>query len=168
MFNKENMSSNIRHGLLSAVLFCIPMIFFITSDKYGGAWLLFLGNVLFLIGIAIYMLNFNKRRGENASTQDMIAAGHIATAVGILVSIVVAIIVLLIFVPDIFKSTQSDEVLSNAPATTGNGKTHGLVFMVFMNTIIGNLAAGSFASIILPISARKDQTKDTKSQVLNN
>lgn len=114
------------------------------------------------------MLVFNKKKGEDASTQTMVAAGHITTATGIVISLIVAVIALFIFVPDLLNSGQSDTVLQNAPSQTGTGKTHGMVFMLFMNTIIGNLVAGSVPSILLSYTAKKDQTKDRKSEVLNN
>ncbi len=161
MFKKEYFFSYIKWGALAALAYCILMISFIRSDAFSGAYLMYIGNVLFLIVIALYMLFFNKGQAENASTQTMTAAGHIATAVGIIISCIVAAIAVAVFIP-------SDTVLANAPAVTGTGKTHGLIFMVFMNTIIGNLAGGSFASIILPFSARKDQTKDKKTEALNN
>lgn len=168
MFKKEYLSSYLIFGILSAILFCIPMIIFVSSAKFSSTYWLYVGNVLFLLSIIFFMLSFSKKKGEDASTQTMVAAGHITTAVGIIISIIAAVVALLIFVPDIFNSGQSDSVLQNAPSQTGTGKTHGLVFMLFMNTIIGNLVAGSFPSIILSYTAKKDQTKDRKSEVLNN
>ncbi len=161
MFKKEYLVSYIKWGVVAAFIYCIFMISFIKSDTFGGTYLLYIGNVLFLVVIALYMLSFNKSKGENASTQTMTAAGHIATIIGIIISCIVAVIVVTVFLP-------SDPVMENAPAGTGTGKTHGLIFMVFMNTVIGNLAGGSFASIILPFTARRNQTKDKKSEVLNN
>lgn len=161
MFKKEYLLSYIKWGVIAAIVYCALMLFFIKSDEFSSTYLLYIGNVLFLVVIAIYMLSFNKSKGENASTQTMTAAGHIATIVGIIISCIVAAIALSIFLP-------SNSVIEDAPAATGTGKTHGLIFIVFMNAIIGNLVGGSFASIILPFSARKDQTKDKKSEVLNN
>jgi hypothetical protein len=43
-------------------------------------------------------------------------------------------------------------------------KQTGLVFMLYMNAIIGNFAAGSFASIILPYAAKRNQKKDKHSE----
>ena len=43
-------------------------------------------------------------------------------------------------------------------AQTGTGKTHGLVFFVFMCAVIGNICGGSFASIMLPYTAKRNQT----------
>ena len=168
MFKKEYLSSYLVYGILSAILFCVPMIIFVSSAKFSNTWWLYVGNVLFLLSIVFFMLSFNKKKGEDTSTQTMVAAGHITTVVGIIICIIVAVIALLMFVPDIFSSGPSDTVLENAPSTTGTGKTHGLVFMLFLNTIIGNLVAGSVPSIILSYTAKRDQTKDRKSEVLNN
>ncbi|MDB5247550.1 MAG: hypothetical protein JWQ40_1944 [Segetibacter sp.] len=168
MFKKEYLASYIKWGVISAIAFCIPMIIFISSNQYSSTWWLFVGNGLFLVAIALYMLELNKSKGENASTQTMVAAGHVATVVGIIISCIVAFIVLSVMAPDIFSSGQSDKVMEDAPAQTGTGSTHGLVFFVFMNAIIGNVCGGSFSSIMVPYTARKNQTKDRKSEVLNN
>lgn len=168
MFKKEYLPSYLMYGFLAALLFCVPMFIFVSSAKFSNTWWLYVGNVLFLLGIVFFMLRFNKKKGEDTSTQTMVAAGHITTAIGIIISIIAAIIALLIFVPDLFNSGQSDKVLENAPAATGTDKTHGMIFMMFMNAVIGNLVAGSVPSILLSYTAKKDQTKDRKSEVLNN
>lgn len=168
MFKKEYLSSYIKWGIISAIAFCIPMFIFINSAEYKESWWLYLGNALFLVVIAIYMLVFNKDQRENASTQTMMAAGHIATLFGIIISCIVALIALVVLIPDIFSSGLSVDAMGDAPAQTGVGKTHGLVFFVFMNAVIGNFCGGSFSSILIPYSARRNQTKDKKSEVLNN
>jgi uncharacterized membrane protein YhaH (DUF805 family) len=168
MFKKEFLLSNIKWGIIGAIVFCIPAIIFIKSADYRATWWLYLGNALFLVVIAVYMLAFNKGQRENASTQTMMIAGHSATIFGIIISCIVAFIALLIFIPDIFSSGLSEKAMDDAPAFTGTGKTHGLVFFVLMNATIGNLCGGSFSSILIPYSARKNQTKDRKSEFVNN
>lgn len=168
MFKKELLISYIKTAVIATLFFSIPMIVFIKSANYNNSYWLFIGNFLFLFVIAFYVWSLNKKQGENASTQTMRARGHIATVFGIILSCIVAVIALFIFIPSIFNSGQSDTVLQNAPSQTGVGKTHGMVFLLFMNTIIGNFCGGSIASILLPITARKNQTKDNKSEVLNN
>lgn len=168
MFKKEYLASYIKWGIISAVAFCIPMIIFVKSADYAATWWLYVGNALFLVVIALYMLAFNKAQRENASTQTMMAAGHIATIIGIIISCIVAAIALVIFIPDIFSAGTSDSAMGDAPAQTGTGKTHGLIFFVFMNATIGNFCGGSFSSILIPYSARKNQAKDKKSEFVNN
>jgi hypothetical protein len=168
MFKREYFLSYIKWGLISAVAFCIPMIIFVNSQNYQNTWWLFVGNGLFLVVIAAYMLSFNKMKGGDASTQTQMAAGHIATLVGIIFSCIISAIAISVFIPDVFRSDLSDKALDNAPAQTGTGKTHGLLFFVFMCAIVGNLCGGSFSSIMLPYTAKRNQTKDRKSEVLNN
>ncbi|MDQ6814055.1 MAG: hypothetical protein M3040_09970 [Bacteroidota bacterium] len=168
MFKKEYLSFYLTAAIIATILYCIPMVMFVRSADYNNTYLLFIGNFLFLIVIGAFVLFFNKRKGENASTQTMRAAGHIATVFGIVLSCLAAFIAISVFIPSIYNSGGSNTVLENAPSQTGTGKTHGLVFMLFMSTIIGNLCGGSVASILIPITARKDQTKDKKSEVLNN
>lgn len=168
MFKREYLSSYLKWGIIAALAFCIPMIIYVNSENYQKTWLLFLGNGLFLVSIAVYMLTFNAKKGGDASTQTQIAAGHIATVFGIIISCIVAAIAIAVFIPDIFSPGLSDKALENAPSQTGTGKTHGLIFFVYMCAVIGNVCGGSFASIILPYSAKRNQTKDRKSEVLNN
>ena len=168
MFKKEYLFSYIKTAIVAAFVYAIPMIAFVKSSNYNNTYYLYIGNFLYLIVIAFFVYSLNSRRSENASSQTMRAAGHIATVFGIILSCIVAFIALMIFIPDIFSSGMSDSVLANAPSQTGTGKTHGLVLMLFMNTIIGNFCGGSIASILVPITARKNQTKDNKSEALNN
>ena len=168
MFKKEYLVSYIKWGIISAIAFSIPMIIFVNSEDYQNTWWLFVGNGLFLVAIAAYMLSFNKMKGGDASTQTQMAAGHIATVIGIIISCIVSAIAIAIFIPDEFSPGISDKALENEPAQTGTGKTHGLVFFVFMCAIIGNLCGGSFSSLMLPYTAKRNQTKDRKSEVLNN
>ena len=168
MFKKEYLSDYIKSAIIAAVVFAVPMVMFLKSANYQSTYLLYIGNFLFLISIGIFVLAFNKKKADNASTQTLRAVGHVATILGVLLSTIVAAIALFILVPDIFNSGKSDTILENAPAQTGTGKTNGLVLMLFMNTIIGNFAGGSIASILIPITAKKNQTKDKKSEVLNN
>lgn len=168
MFKKEYLASYIKWGILSAIVYCIPMLIFLNSGNFESTWWLFFGAGLVMVVIGAYMVSFNKAQGENASTQTMVAAGHIATIVGIIISCIVAFIALPMFIPDIFSSGKSEEFLEGAPAQTGTGKTNGLVFILFMTATVGNFCFGSFSSFMVPYTVRKNQTKDKKSEVLNN
>jgi hypothetical protein len=168
MFKKEYLFSYFIFALLAAIAFCIPVLFYLRSPEFQDTWLLFLGNALFLAVISIYILLLNKKNNENASTQNMNAAGHIVTIGGVFLASLISFILLMLYVPDIFGSGTSDTVMENSHITTSGGRTDGLVFMLFMNAIIGNFSTGSFASIILPYAAKRNQKKDKHSKVVNN
>lgn len=134
------------YGLLGAIVYCIPVAVFLSDPGFRNAWLLYLGNLLFLFAIVAFLFRFNKKRSENASSLVMLAAGHIATAAGIIISCILAFLLLVILVHG------ADDVLSD--------KTRGINFMVFATAIIGNLSTGSFVSIVFPFALKADQTRE--------
>src|SRR5687767_8192405 len=127
------------YGLLGAVVYLIPVIIFLSNPDYSQAWLLYLGNLLFLFVIVAFLYAFNRKRSENAGTMAMLAAGHIATVFGVVISCLLAFILLVIMVPGYLEPGTTDKVLTGEPANTTYDKTRGLSFMVFVTAIIGNI-----------------------------
>jgi len=160
MFKKYKLTNYIKYSIISAVLFCITVAIFVSCKNYASTWWLYVGNALFMLGVIYFIFSFNKTKNEDATTSSMIVGGHIITVMGIVISCIVSYILLIVFVPGIFASGETSTTVANAPAAIDTGKTDGLVFMVFMNAIVGNVATGSFASIILPYTAKRDQTKE--------
>ena len=161
MFKRLNLLSYLKYSLIAAIVYCIPVAIFVKNGTYTDAWLLYLGNGLFLCPIAIFLLSFNRKRKENASSISMLFAGHATAVMGILVACLISFIILIIFIPGIFHSGTAGKVLTEAPVTTVRDKTNGLIFMVFTNAIVGNISTGSFASIIFAFSIKRDQTKES-------
>jgi hypothetical protein len=64
------------------------------------------------------------------------------------------------FVPGLFDSGTADKVLEQAPAQQQGSKTNGLILVVLMNAIVGNVSTGSFVAIILAYYQKKDQTRE--------
>lgn len=149
------------YSVLAAVMYTIPVFFFIRNATYTDAWLLYLGNGLFLAAIALFMLMFNKKRSENASTVVMLTTGHITTVAGIFLACIMCFLLLSFMVPGLFETGTTDKVLTDAPANAVDDKTNGLNFMVLMNAVIGNVSAGSFIAILFAFTAKRDQTRET-------
>jgi uncharacterized membrane protein len=147
------------YAAVAAVLFAVPLIIFLQDTTFSRAWLLYLGNFLFMVVIAAYMMMFNAKKDENASTTSLLSTGHVVTVIGVIISVILAFIALSVFVPGLFSSSP-DKVLENAPAQEEGRRTNGLVFMVFMNATVGNVSTGSFVSIILAYYQKRDQTKE--------
>lgn len=148
------------YGLLAAVVYCIPVVIFLTNPEYSQGWLLYLGNLLFLFPIIAFLYAFNKKRTENAGTIAMLTAGHITAVGGVVIACVLAFLLLVIMVPGYLSAGTTEKVLTGEPANMTQDKTRGLSFMVFATAIIGNFAAGSFASLIFPFALKADQTKE--------
>lgn len=160
MFKKYKLTDYLKYSIISAVMFCITVGIFLSSQKYSSTWWLYVGNALFMLGVIVFIFSFNRKKAENASTSSTIMGGHIITVMGIIISCIVSYLLIMFFVPGIFGSGETHTTVANAPAQLDTGKTDGLVFMVFMNAIIGNMATGSFASIILPYTVKRDQTEE--------
>lgn len=150
----------IKFAALAAIVYCIPVFFFLRDATYSSAWLLYLGNLLFLFPIMFFLIRFNQLRKQNASSVAMLTAGHIATAIGIVIACILCFILILLMVPGWLDAGSADKVLQQAPANTVDDKTKGLAFMVFSDAIVGNVSAGSFISIIYPFTLKGDQTRE--------
>ena len=160
MFKGTRIRPYIIHSLVAALVYCLPLIFFLRAADYTKAWLLYLGNFLFLLVIIYFLFVFNARRKENAGTLAMLTASSITTVMGTVMSVLAAILLLFVFVPDIFNDGITNRHLVNEPPTTVRGKTEGLMFMILANAVIGNISCGLFAAIIFPFTLKADQTKE--------
>ena len=160
MFKNLRISSLMKYGVAAAILFCIPMIIFIRDSSYSQGWLLYLGNFLFMLSVAVFLIFFNKRKDEDASTTSLLLTGHVVTVIGVILATVASLIALAVMVPGLFESGPADKVLEQAPAQDQGRKTRGLVLMVLLNAVVGNVSTGSFVAIILAYYQKKDQTKE--------
>jgi hypothetical protein len=50
--------------------------------------------------------------------------------------------------------------LKHAPANTVEDKTQGLLFILFVNAVIGTFSAGSFTSIVTAYTIKREQRGD--------
>ena len=116
MFRKVNFFSTFRSAVIAAMLFIVPVYFFIRDGLYRESWLLYLGSFLFLGVIWIHTLRENKVRGENESTVAMVFISHVATIAGIILASIFSFILLSIMVPGILKADRrTDHWLESQP-----------------------------------------------------
>lgn len=161
MFKKNGVVAlYFKYSLICAILFAIPMFIFLSDQSYKQIWWLYLGNGLFLCGVSLFMLFFNNRRNENASTAAITAAGHAVTIMGTIIAFIIALIAVLIMVPSAFGMGNSNPDLTSAPGGMRPEPNNGLLFVLFGDTILGNISAGSAIALILGYSYKRDQTKD--------
>ncbi|GAC1380838.1 MAG: hypothetical protein NVSMB45_04660 [Ginsengibacter sp.] len=157
IFSRHPIKSYLVFSVIAAVLYCIAAGVFIAQDSFASSWVLFIGNVLFAIVIAVFILTYNRRYGMNAKAQVMVFAGHITAVMGILLSCTLILILFAILTPHIYQvAANNQDALEKAPPTLqGNG--HGLMLVLFMSAVVGNIAASSFISILLPFTAKRFQ-----------
>lgn len=157
---KSHLLLYIVYGIAAAIAYCIPVVVFLERADYTDTWMLFGGCILFLFCIVLFMIRFNKIRNENASTGAMLVSGHIVTAAGVLLSVLLCFLLLILIVPGYLGHPSPGAVLHKEPANIVRDKTDGLAFMIFMTATVGNFSAGSFVTIIFPFSLKRDQTKE--------
>jgi hypothetical protein len=162
MFRKVNFFSTFRSAVIAAMLFIVPVYFFIREGLYRESWLLYLGSFLFLVVIWIHTLRENKLRGENESTVAMVFISHVATIAGIILASIFSFILLSIMVPGYLESGPPDRTLVGEPANVIKDKTDGLSFQVFFAATVINFSVGSFTGIILSFYSKRNQIKDPK------
>jgi hypothetical protein len=90
----------------------------------------------------------------------MLMAGHAVTIISMIIICVIALIALLIYIPGLFGFGTAYETLKQVPANMVEDKTHGLVFILFVNVVIGTFSTGSFASILTAYSIKREQRGD--------
>jgi hypothetical protein len=149
----------VKYSILPAILASIPMFFFLRDAKFSETWLLYLGDAIFLCSMIVVMLILNNRSQGDAATGSLLIVGHAITVFSIVIICIIALILLLIYVPDLFGS-DAGKTLKQTPANMIHGNTNGLAFVVFMNALFGTGSAGSFVSIMMSYTMRKEQRGD--------
>lgn len=162
MLRKVNIRSTIISAIISGVVFAFPTYFFIRSNAYEQAWLLYLGSFLFFIEAWRHTLQENKLRRENESTVALVFISHVTTIAGVVVACVLSFILLALMVPGFIGPTDPQQGMIGEPANTIQGKTDGLAFKVFLSAAVINFSVGSFAGLVLPFYAKRNQVKDSK------
>jgi len=160
MFRHVHWAVFLKNGLIAAIVYCIPVFVFIKHALFGDTWLLYLGNFLFVTIVVLFLVRFNRKRKENATSVSMFMIGHLLTAIGIVFSCLICFILLILLIPGFLHSGQTEKILKGLPANSIHDRTNGLAFMVFANSVIGNFFTGAFVSLVFPFSMKEDPTTD--------
>lgn len=161
MFKTHPILKYLKYSILAAIVYCITVFIFIKQESFSGSWILYTGNMLFACVIAVFILQYNKTRDQNASAGKMIFAGNITTVMGIIISCIIGLLLIVLLAPEVFSS--SVPVLQNTPPQMEEPR-HELLLTFLMNAIIGNFCGGAFISLLLPFSVKRDQTGETENK----
>jgi formate/nitrite transporter FocA (FNT family) len=160
MFKNHPIKSYLLYSVIAAVAYFIVVCIYLRYPYFSSIWMLFVGNILFAIVIAIFIWMYNRTRRENANTSLMVAAGHITTVMGILIACALILLTYLLFPHLINGVPKGNTAFAQAPPQM-EGRGDSFIFNIFMDAIIGNISAGSFISIILPYTAKRNQKQET-------
>jgi hypothetical protein len=165
MPKKNKLRMFFPHALLAAILYIIPVFYFIMEDNYGDSYFLYIGNVLFAAGILVAVRKYNSRRNENALTMSMLSAGITTSIIGIIVAFLLLFLIVAIDIPHLFNHAGAAKQMTEGPANIVKDSTKGLKFMLFMNDVLGNILAGAFVTVFYSFTAKRDQSGQTAEKI---
>ena len=141
-------------GLIAASVYCITVVLFLIQKKFEAIWLLFLGNALFLASIAIITYLSSRAQKFEGSPIASTVSGHILSFTGAALSVVLSLVLYFLFNAGIDGS--KGETLHQAPANlSGNGATHGMLFVLVVVAALGNTVTGFFAALFTSFDSNR-------------
>jgi len=165
--DRRHVREYFMYGIIAAIVYLLPALYLMFENKYQNLYLLFVGNALFMGVIFYYNFYLTKHPYDGRRAVSMLAAGHLATLVGTILSAIVVIISMFIFFPDLFSAHPSGEVLANANVGARTQFPSGFLFMIMLDVILGNASVGSFASILTSYVNKRNQTRDKPADIGN-
>jgi hypothetical protein len=165
VLNRRHVREYFLYGILAAVAYLIPTIYLLVENKYQNLYLLFIGNALFMAVIFYYNFHLVGHPYDGKRAVSMLMAGHLATLVGTIISVVVVTILMFIFFPDLFSAHPANEVLAQSNTEARTPYPSGFLFMVLLDVILGNASVGSFASILTSYVNKRNQTRDKPADI---
>ena len=167
VLNRRHVRAYFLYGIIAAILYLLPTLYLLFENKYQNLYLLFVGNALFMGVIFYYNYYLTKHPYDGKRAVSMLAAGHLATLVGTILSAVIVTIAMFIFFPDLFSPHPPGEVLAHANSEASTQYPSGFLFMILLDAILGNASAGSFVSILASYVNKKNQMRDKPSEIGN-
>jgi len=140
----------------AALVYCIAVCFYISKMSFDASYLLYIGNFLFAAVIGIFIAWFYKKHETAINTVTLVSIGAKTAVAGIVIACFISVILLLVFVPGIFKAGSGSYIyLQHSPAQF-EGKNQGFGSILFFNAILGNAGASFFISLLIPFSVMKN------------
>jgi hypothetical protein len=158
----------LKFAIVAAVVYSVTVFFYIRHMSYEESFILYIGNFLFAAVIGIFIAWFYKKHERNIGTIRLVVIGGKAAVLGILIACIMAFLLLLILVPQIFRPVSVSHLqLINSPAQL-SGKNQGFGKILFLNAVLGNAGASFFISLLIPFSVMKNIYPDEKKTTLVN
>jgi hypothetical protein len=154
-------------GLIAAMFYSAAAFVFIQKAVYTESWVLYVGNFAFMVVIACFLFYVSNLKDNNSSTLSLIVSGEKTVLVGMVAAALLSFILLVILVHGLLGTGTPGKVITEKPANTITDRTNGLDFMLIMNALIGNFVTGSFVSVMLPASLKRNQKTEKGTHIKN-
>jgi len=160
MAKRKGWFSYLKYAAIAALIYAVPMFLYLRDATFESTWLLYLGNGLFLVFMFVFVMVYNKQKKADANTLSTLAATHMATLLAIGILLIVSTICVLFMVPGLFDKGPAEKAMTDTPANMIHGHTNGMLFILYLDLIVGNFTAGSFVGIITAYTAKRNQTRE--------
>ena len=97
---------------------------------------LYVGNFLFAAVIGIFVAWFYKRHESNIGTIRLVVIGAKTAVAGIVAACIMILLLLLIFVPEIFRPQSVSHLSLQGSPAQFSGKNHGFGKILFLNALL--------------------------------
>src|SRR3982751_3142105 len=87
----------IPRALIAAVIYCIPVVIFLSNEKYQSIWILFAGNVLYLLSIAVIIYLDSRAHSFKEPPLTSAISGHILSLVGAALSVILSLLLYFLY-----------------------------------------------------------------------
>ncbi len=145
MPNKSSLIYLSRFAIVPAVLYSVPVLFFLKDRRFSDTWLLYVGSALFLCCIFVFGIMYG---GKVSDVRGHSYNGFTVTILGVIFSCIFILLLSLIIIPEVFHFGSGNDALQQTPAAISKSGTHGILFILLANALIINFCAGIFATIM--------------------
>ncbi|GAC1450198.1 MAG: hypothetical protein NVSMB7_12390 [Chitinophagaceae bacterium] len=151
-----------KFAIAAALVYCITVGFYIKKMSFEESWVLYLGNFLFAAVIGIFVAWFYKKHESDIGTIRLVVIGAKTAVAGIVIACIMSFLLLLIFVPQIFRPEPISHLYLHHSPGQFSGKNRGFGSILFFNAILGNAGASFFISLLIPFSVMKNLYSDER------
>lgn len=132
-------SEYIQTAIVSTIAYCIPAIFFFRTHALVDSWILYIGNITFIIVLSVATFLVHKRLHDQTKMGKMIAVGMKLTIVSALFTM--PVIVALYYFFGSYK----------IPVNPANVNASSMLNILFLSAIVVNIFLGFIAVILVAI-----------------
>ena len=108
MKEKLVFSDYYKYSIITAAVYCVPVLFFFMNEKFSNAWLLYLGSVLFAFSVLVSDVLVSKKLKGLSRFRAMIAAGAKITFSSIIIAFIVVAVLAFIFRNNMFRQRPAN------------------------------------------------------------
>lgn len=145
MPTKSNIIYLSRFGIAAAILYTIPLIFFLKDKRFSDTWLLYLASALFMMCIFVFGILY---AGKNHADSSQMYNGFIVAILGVIFSCILILLLTLLLTPDVFGIGSANDTLKQTPPAMSKTGTHGILFEMLADALIINFCAGIFSAVM--------------------